>query len=199
MVLGALRAHLLARAAAHDLLLSPDAASAQRVADDLRDLANQPDPAHLWPLIQTVHLAPGCLRIVLTCSNLADRLGLLMDLLNPTETTFDCPFTLRRRGVETKLISGQTQHRPDPTLQQNLARAYAWVLALRGGQSLAQIAAREGRSESAIRSRLTLAFLAPQIQRAILGGTLSPHWSTDAILRLNLPTDWHRQISALGR
>ena len=198
MVLGALRAHLLARAAAHDLLLSPDAAAAQRVANDLRDLANQSDPAHLWLLIQTVHLAPGCLRIAMTRSGLADRLGLLMDLLNPTETTFDCPFTLRRRGVETKLISGQTQPRPDPTLQQNLARAYAWVLALRGGQSLAQIAASEGRSESAIRSRLTLAFLAPQIQRSILGGTLSPHWSTDAILRLNLPMDWDRQINALG-
>lgn len=193
-----MRTHLLARAAAHDLLLSPDAAAAQRVANDLRDLANQPDPAQLWPLIQTVHLAPGCLRIVLTRSCLADRLGLLMDLLNPAETTFDCPFTLRRRGVETRLMSGQLEPRPDPTLQQNLARAHAWVAALRAGQSLAQIAASEGRSESAIRSRLTLAFLAPQIQRAILDGTLSPQWSTDAILRLNLPMDWDTQISALG-
>ena len=53
-------------------------------------------------------------------------------------------------------------------------------------------------SESAIRSRLTLAFLAPQIQRAILNGTLAPHWSTDAILRLNLPPDWTAQTKALG-
>lgn len=35
------------------------------------------------------------------------------------------------------------------------------------------------------------------LQRAILNGTLAPHWTTDAILRLNLPTDWAAQINAL--
>ena len=111
---------------------------------------------------------------------------------------FEQPFAQRRRGVETRLISGQALPRPDPTLQKNLARAHVWANALRAGQSLAQIAKSEGRSESAIRGRLTLAFLAPEIQRAILNGTIAPHWSTDAILRLNLPADWHLQIQALG-
>jgi len=83
-------------------------------------------------------------------------------------------------------------------LQQNLARAHGWVKAIRAGRSLARIAASEQRSESAIRSRLTLAFLAPQIQHAILNGTLAPHWTTNAILRLNLPADWAAQIKALG-
>ena len=111
-------------------------------------------------------------------------------------TTFEKPFSRRRRGVETRLISGQIEPRPDAVLQQNLARAHRWAKAIRAGQSLAHIAASEQRSESAVRSRLTLAFLAPQVQRAILKGTLSPHWTTGAVLRLNLPADWTAQIRA---
>lgn len=60
------------------------------------------------------------------------------------------------------------------------------------------VAVSEGLSDSAVRNRLPLAFLAPQIQRAIINGALGPHWNTDAILRLNLPADWTLQIKALG-
>jgi site-specific DNA recombinase len=162
LVLAAVRDHFRARATAHDLLVAPEAGSAQHVAKSLADLADTPDPDRLWPLIEAVHLQPGRLRITLDRGEIAGRLGLQIDQLTPASTGFEQPFTQRRRGVETRLVSGHTLPRPDPTLQQNLARAHGWVRALRAGQSLAQIAATEGRSESAIRSRLTLAFLAPQ-------------------------------------
>ena len=164
----------------------------------MAELANHPDQGQLWPLVETIHIEPGRLHITLNCGEFAQRLGLQIEQLNPALTGFEQPFTQRRRGVETKLISGQTLPRPDATLQKNLARAHTWAKALRAGQTLAEIAKTEGRSESAIRNRLTLAFLAPKIQRAILNGTLSPHWSTDAILRLNLPAEWEQQIKALG-
>ena len=48
----------------------------------------------------------------------------------------------------------------------------------------------EGRSESYVRTRMSLAFLAPAIQRAILSGTIGPEWTTDRILRLQLPGSW---------
>ena len=48
------------------------------------------------------------------------------------------------------------------------------------------------------KGRMTLAFLSPDAQRAILDGTLGPEWSTDHILRLNLPADWSKQAEILG-
>ncbi len=198
LVLAALRAHLRGRAAAHDLPIIPEAGSAQQLSKALSDIADHADPAQLWPLIETIHVEPGRLRIAMNPTEIATRLGLQTAALNPASIGFEQPFTQRRRGVETKLISGQTLPKPDPTLQKNVARAHAWARALGAGQSLAEIARNEGRSESAIRSRLTLAFLAPEIQRAIPNGTLAPHWSTDAILRLNLPADWNLQIQAFG-
>lgn len=125
------------------------------------NLADHLDPCQLWSFIETIHLEPGCLRIALDRGEIARRLGLQIEQLSPALTGFEQPFTQCRRGVETKLISGQTLPRPDATLQKNLARAHTWVKALRTGQSLAQIAASEGLSESAIRNRLTLAFLSP--------------------------------------
>ncbi len=198
LVLGILRDHIRIRAQAHDILATPEAGSAQQLCKAMCDLADHPDPRQLWSLIETIHIEPGRLRIALDRGEIAGQLGLQIEQLSPALTAFEQPFTQRRRGVETKLISGSTLPRPDATLQKNLARAHTWVKALRSGQSLAHIAASEGLSDSAIRNRLTLAFLAPQIQRAIINGTLGPQWSTDAVLRLNLPADWTLQIKALG-
>lgn len=198
LVLAALRDHLNLHAQAHDILATPEAGSAQQLCKAVSDLADQPDQGQLWSLIKTTQIEPGRLRITLDRREIAGRLGLQIEQLSLALTGFEQPFTQRRRGVETKLISGNTVPRQDPTLQKNLVRAHTWAKALRSGQSLAQIAASEGRSESAIRNRLTLAFLAPQIQRAIINGTLGPQWSTDAILRLNLSADWAQQIKALG-
>lgn len=198
LVLAALRDHLRIRAQTHDILVAPEAGSAQQLCKAVSDLAAHPVQGQLWSLIETIHIEPGRLRITLDRSEISSSLDLHSEQLSPALTAFEQPFTQRRRGVETKLISGNTLPRQDATLQKNLARAHTWVKALRSGQSLAQIAASEGLSDSAIRNRLTLAFLAPQIQRAIINGTLGPHWSTGAILRLNLPADWTLQIEALG-
>ena len=69
----------------------------------------------------------------------------------------------------------------------------ATTKALRHGQSIAALARTEGCSESHIRSRLTLAFLSPDIQRAILTGQVPPQWTTDHLLNQNLPPDWAAQ------
>lgn len=113
--------------------------------------------------------------------------------------TFERVFQLRRRGVETRIVSGTPEPSPDPVLQQNLARAHRWAKALRCGQSLTSIAKTEGCSESSLRSRLTLAFLAPTIQRAILDGALGQEWSTDRILKEDLPAEWSKQVESFKR
>ena len=190
--------HLRVRAVRHDLLESPDATKALSLSEALETLAASSDPAALWPLVQKVTIAPGSLEIALDPEHLAARLAIDPDSLNDDLMAIKAPFTLKRRGVEAKLISGTTEPKADHILQKNLALAHAWVKAIRSGTSIAQIASSEQKSESAIRARLTLAFLAPQIQRAILDGQLSPEWTTDSILKRNLPADWSAQITALG-
>ena len=58
-----------------------------------------------------------------------------------------CPFALRRRGVETRIIAGEVLPAPDAVLQRSLAEAHDWARALRAGASLTKIARETGRSE----------------------------------------------------
>lgn len=53
-------------------------------------------------------------------------------------------------------------------------------------------------SDSLIRSRVTLAFLSPDLQRATLDGTAPSHLTTNLIVRTILPHDWQEQAKALG-
>jgi hypothetical protein len=88
--------------------------------------------------------------------------------------------------------------KPDPALQQALARAHAWLSDLKAGRSLAEIARAGNHSESYVRTRLPLALLSPRIQQAILQGTQPAHLSVDAILRMDLPTAWQDQEQRVG-
>ena len=198
LIATAVRQHLRQRAERHDLLNDPDARNATSLASSLNVInATQRDSVY-WPLISDVHLAQGSLRINLAMPELARSLEISAEDLNPASMTFEVPFQLRRRGVEIRIVSGTPEPKCDPALQLNLARAHRWAKALRQGQTLASIAKTEACSESLIRSRLPLAFLAPTVQRAILDGKLGPNWTSDHLLRQNLPADWTAQIRVLG-
>ena len=201
-VLNALRQHLLQRADRHDLLVNPDAQQAQRVSAALTSLATATSAKttedNLWPLIAAVRLAAGALTIDIAPMALASRLGLDPADLNPALMTFEHSFERRRSGVETRLVTGNPQPQPDSILQHNLARAHRWAKAIRNGQTCVALAQSEGRSESYVRTRMSLAFLAPTIQRAILSGTIGPEWTTDRLLRQQLPAGWADQIKVLN-
>ena len=88
---------------------------------------------------------------------------------------------------------------PSPILScSRTLRAHRWDNRLRKGESLSHIAQAENCSDSLARSRVALAFLAPDFQRAILDGTASPHLTTNLIVRTTLPHDWQEQAKALG-
>jgi DNA invertase Pin-like site-specific DNA recombinase len=196
-VLDALRQHLRARGTRHDLTLMPDASQADRVAAELQRLA-QAEDALLWPLIGKVQIAPGNLNIPLDPAAMAASAGVDITSVNPASLHIEQPFQRRRRGVETRIVTGMSAPHPDPVLQQNLARAHQWAAQIRAGKSITDIARREGHAESYVRTRLTLAFLAPAIQRAILGGTIGPEWTTDRVLQAHLPLDWAEQTRRIG-
>jgi len=114
--------------------------------------------------------------------------GLASDLL-----AFDHPITLRRRGVETRIIAGDIVPKPDLTLIRVLAEARVWAKALKAGTSLTDLARTTGRSEPYLRLRLPLAFLAPKLQLAILEGRQPPDLSVARLIATEVPLDWAAQ------
>ena len=113
------------------------------------------------------------------------------------------PFTLRRRGVETRLIVGDHPQPKavDPVLVSTLANAHAWFHELASGTkaSVNDIAHEQGLAANEISRLLRLAFLAPDIVEAILVGRQPLELNTKHLKRFEkLPLDWGQQRKALG-
>jgi hypothetical protein len=113
--------------------------------------------------------------------------------LSDAITRVSSALALRRRGVETRIIAGETLAAPDEVLQRTLTEAHLWARALRAGTSLTEIARQTGRSEPYIRARIPLAFLAPKLQAAILDGRQPAHLSVAQLIREDIPMDWTEQ------
>lgn len=65
-----------------------------------------------------------------------------------TDITFNFPMTLRKRGVEQKLIIGQSSPQQDPALIKSLVKAHQWLNDMKQGQTFASIATQENINES---------------------------------------------------
>jgi site-specific DNA recombinase len=89
----------------------------------------------------------------------------------------------------------------DPILLKEVARARRCFDALVSGavRSVEALAATEGASDRYISSLLPLAFLAPDIVAAIVGGTQPVDLTAKMLIRrIDLPTAWQDQRLALG-
>ena len=93
---------------------------------------------------------------------------------------------------------GDREPNPDRTLLRALSHAHAWVADLRKGRPLGDIAASTGHSESYIRTRAQLAYLAPTIQGAILEGRQPADLTLERIIRKPVPLDWDIQERLYG-
>ncbi|MBX3598546.1 MAG: recombinase family protein [Rhizobiaceae bacterium] len=118
--------------------------------------------------------------------------------------TITCPISLRRRGVETKLIlngSAAPHRSPDASLIYLIARAHAYLDDLSSGvcDSLTEIAGKHRTPLSEISRILPFAFLSPKIIEAIATGRQPVDLSTQRLLCLGqLPTSWSEQEILLG-
>ncbi len=106
--------------------------------------------------------------------------------------------TVRRRGIEGKIVVGDREPEPDQTLLRALARAHVWTADLRSGKPLSEIAAATSHSESYIRTRAQLAFLSPAIQKAIFAGRQPLDLTLERIVRKPIPLDWDTQAKLYG-
>jgi DNA invertase Pin-like site-specific DNA recombinase len=114
------------------------------------------------------------------------------------------PMTIRRRGVEMRLvIEGNRGHAPraDSALLKAVARARQWSedLLMSRAQSVTEIAEREGVTDRYVRRLTRLAFLAPEIVEAIVAGNQPPELTAEALAeRIDLPLLWAAQEQAVG-
>ncbi len=138
-------------------------------------------------------ITKGKLQLDLDPGVIAATLEVPPESLSDRLLRFSCAFALRRRGVETRIIAGETIPAPDEVLQRTLAEAHSWARALRAGTSLTAIARETGRSEPYIRTRIPLAFPAPKLQAAILDGRQPVHLSVAQLIRDDIPMGWTDQ------
>jgi hypothetical protein len=72
---------------------------------------------------------------------------------------FTITITLKRRGVEAKLVAGDYKSGSDMVLMKALKKAHDWLDLVKAGTSIAKIAEDEGTTPAFIRTRTSLAFL----------------------------------------
>ncbi len=132
----------------------------------------------------------------------------LSDLLGgePTRIRHTVPTTIRRRGVETRLVIGGFQGEPrtyssDPALIKAIARSRQWFDDLVSGRvlSLVEIAKAEGITDRYVGRVLPLAFLAPDIISSVVTGTQPVQLTAEMLTKcIDLPLNWEDQKSLLG-
>ena len=193
--------HIDGRVREHRISFTPDL----RGVDGLRvrvqamsQRLREGSPDLLVTLLSGGTLVPNAITLTLVPETLAAELGLKPKDLDPTELTIHAPFSLRRRGVEARLIAGDRKPTPDQTLLRALDHAHRWVDELKQGKPLTQIAATTPHSDSYVRTRSQLAFLSPKIQRAILDGAQPAELTLERIIRKPIPLDWTLQERIYG-
>jgi site-specific DNA recombinase len=122
-----------------------------------------------------------------------------------TPVHLSLPIQLCRVGQGKRMLvdapASPGQARPDPTLVKLIARAHLLKekLACSGGAHIAELAASEQLSSSYVTRLLRLAFLAPDITRAILEGRHPAGFTAQKLVaRSALPLAWPEQRHALG-
>lgn len=158
-------------------------------------------------LVVRVIVDPAAIRIDVRRAGLR-RLVLSEEVLHrgaPEETIqLEIPICLKRRGVEAKLVIRSAvadATTPDPNLTALVAQAHRWLEALAEGQinSVRDIAKRDRFDPSDVGRILQLAFLAPDIIEAILGGRQPIELTSKRLKRIgSLPLHWQEQRRMLG-
>ncbi len=151
-----------------------------------------PKAREVLSVVELARIAPGHLTVGLNADRL-QKLNTGVLVCDPDDLVLNLPFTERRRGVEMKLVLGNSTASVDEKLLANIVRANQWYQRLREGQSFEAIAAEAKTSKRRVQQVIDLAFLAPDIVRDITNGTQPMGLTSDWCLRHRLPSDWQAQ------
>lgn len=166
-------------------------------------IAKSLDSAQARALLQRVTIKPDAITITINQQELVQQLGTDPDALNQEPICITQAASILRQGRSSKLVVGSVLV-DDPCINQalvdQLKLANRWWQAMveSKASSITDLAARERVDPSEISRTITLAFLAPDIVRAILNGTQPPSLTLNALRRARpLTADWEDQRQML--
>lgn len=148
--------------------------------------------------VDRIDIAPGEICIALSGDHLAKSLEVDAARINEDLLTFRSPFQHRKRGVETKLIIGDEPAEIDETLLRNIARAHRYFDLVRSGKTFAEIAEIEAVSKRRVQQVVELAFLAPDVIRAVREGRQPVGMTSDRLKRHAFSPIWTEQRDAFA-
>ena len=103
------------------------------------------------------------------------------------------PVILKKRTNGTKLTWVGYKGEPNHALIRAIVTAQAWVEQIKAGQSVSDIMQAQNIPEGMIWKRIRLAFLSPNLLRAIINGTSNGDLTIKMLTRHDLPLDWSEQ------
>lgn len=182
-------------------------ASAKNLADELGTGSAEQKREFLGTIIKRVEIQSTAVEIEVDQSGLAKALGIKIASPDTSDTgsaTITLSIQLRRRGVEARLVLNDTPElatNADPNLIRLIGQAHRHLDQLTSGnfQTIAELAASTSSNPDEISRILPLAFLAPDIVKAILVGNQPIELTAKRLTRLDhLPIDWKDQRQKLG-
>ncbi|MEO0419067.1 MAG: recombinase family protein [Pseudomonadota bacterium] len=185
-------------AANEDIMQRVSAPEIERVVNEAvqRWSPNQPDALGI---VQSAHIGAHGLHISLV-TNAASKIAARLDegetILDhtPDLITVLLPVLFPTRGGQRLIVPAAVRPpQPDAVLISALRKAHAMLMTKRGMPLI-----KTAPSSPYDRAILRLAFLAPDIQRAILDGRQPRHLNLEALRKLDIPLAWSAQRKALG-
>jgi len=160
----------------------------------------------LQTIIHRIDISSGIITVTLSRKGLATMLQ-VSDAVSTKDhgdvATITVPFTLRRRGVEIKIViegNGETSSAPDANLIRYIKRSHYWWKLLTDGKisSVRELAEFASVDASDITRFLPLAFLAPDIVEVVLKGHQPIDMNVERLKRISpIPADWNAQKQLL--
>jgi DNA invertase Pin-like site-specific DNA recombinase len=179
-----------------DELIAAHGRVVERIGEDIQDDIRARSVADL---IARIDLAPGQIGIAFDPAAISSLLNVAGDRVDPDQLRLTTPFTMRRRGVETKLILGNEARPPDRKLIANIAAALSWLDRIRAGKAYNEIADEDGVPKYRVQQAICYAFLAPDIIRQVLQGRQPVGLTSKWIFRHSLPLGWAEQRALIAR
>ncbi len=190
---------LVATESTPPLIKAATAEMLQQLPAKVQALASRLTGADRGPTLSAIvnagRIEPGRLAATLDPAALAEQLGVLPAHINHDALTLVGAFTLRRRGVEARLVLGDTSSGVDGTLLKNAARGWTWFQEIKAGLTLQAIADREGVTQRRVAHLVDLAFLAPDIVQAIVDGRQPVPLTADSLIKSPHRMVWADQRS----
>jgi len=149
-------------------------------------------------VVGRIDIAPGEVRIALSGERLECYLEMEAGRIDETVLSFTTPFRHRKRGVEIRLVIGDEPAAVDETLFRNIARAYRYFDLVRSGKTFNEIAEAEGASKRRVQQLIELAFLAPDVIKAVRDGRQPDGMTSDWLRRHAVSPIWTEQREAFA-